>query len=76
MVSEGKRDARRAAVATVASKLFGSEVKAENVVDETLQRAIQAPVPADGAPRFRSPSPAVCEGSKTPEGAEVWAGVR
>ncbi len=50
MVTEGKRDARRAAVAAVSSKLFGSEVKAENVVDETLQRAIQAPVPADGAP--------------------------
>lgn len=30
-------------------KLFGSEVNPENVVDETLQRAIQAPVPADGA---------------------------
>ncbi len=50
MVTEGKRDARRAAVASVASKLFGSEVKPDNVVDETLQRAIQAPVPADGAP--------------------------
>lgn len=50
MVSEGKRDARRAAVAAVASKLFGNEVKAENVVDETLQRAIQAPAPGDGAP--------------------------
>lgn len=49
MASEGKRDARRAAVAAVASKLFGSDVKPENVVDETLQRAIQAAIPSDGA---------------------------
>ena len=47
MATEGKRDARRAAVAAVATKLFGSTVKPENVVDETLQRAITAPVPQD-----------------------------
>jgi len=49
MATEGKRDARRAAVAAVATKLFGSTVKPENVVDETLQRAITAPVPQDAA---------------------------
>ena len=49
MVTEGKREDRRKAVAAVATKLFGSEVKPENVVDETLQRAIQAPVPKDKA---------------------------
>jgi hypothetical protein len=47
MATEGKRDARRAAVAAVATKLFGSTVKPENVVDETLQRAITALVPQD-----------------------------
>jgi hypothetical protein len=47
MSSEGRRDARRATVATVASKLFGSEVKPENVIDETLQPAIHTSVPQD-----------------------------
>ena len=42
MATEGKRDDRRRAVAKVATKLFGSEVKPENVVDETLRPAIQA----------------------------------
>jgi hypothetical protein len=45
MSSEGKREARRAAVAAVATKLFGSEVKPANIVDETLRRAIDEPVP-------------------------------
>lgn len=49
MATEGKRDARRAEVARVASKLFGSEVKPESVVDETLCRAIDASVPRDVA---------------------------
>jgi ATP-dependent helicase YprA (DUF1998 family) len=48
MVSEGTREDRRRTVAEVARKLFGATVKSENVVDETLQRAIQAPVPQDG----------------------------
>ena len=46
MATEGKRDDRRRAVAAVATKLFGSEVKPENIVDETLRPAIQAEVPA------------------------------
>src|SRR4029077_6780524 len=46
MATEGKRDDRRRAVARVATKLFGSEVKPVNVVDETLRPAIQAEVPA------------------------------
>ncbi len=48
MITEGKREERRRAVATVATKLFGAEVKPENVVDETLQRAIQVPIPQEG----------------------------
>lgn len=48
MSTEGERAARRAAVAAVATKIFGTEVKPENVVDETLQRAIAGPVPANG----------------------------
>jgi hypothetical protein len=48
MSTEGNREARRVAVAAVATKLFGSAVKPENVVDETLRRAITAPVPPDG----------------------------
>jgi hypothetical protein len=40
MMSEGTRSQRKAAAAEVATKLFGVEVKPENVVDETLRRAI------------------------------------
>jgi ATP-dependent helicase YprA (DUF1998 family) len=45
MVSGGNRAERKAAVAEVATKLFGVEVKPENVVDETLRRAIEVPAP-------------------------------
>ncbi len=43
MVSEGTRAERKVAAAEVAAKLFGVEVKPENVVDVTLRRAIQIP---------------------------------
>lgn len=43
----GKRDDRRRAAAEVATKLFGTVVPSENVVDETLRRAIQVPAPRD-----------------------------
>lgn len=49
IASGGKRDARRRAAAEVATKLFGTTVPPENVVDETLRRAIQVPVPQDTA---------------------------
>lgn len=48
MVTEGKREDRRRAVAAVATKIFGSEVEPANVVDETLRPVIEAPVPQDG----------------------------
>jgi ATP-dependent helicase YprA (DUF1998 family) len=41
MSTEGNREDRRRTVAGVASKLFGVEVKPENVIDETLERSIQ-----------------------------------
>jgi DEAD/DEAH box helicase len=40
MSTEGDRTQRRATVAGVASKLFGVEVLASNVIDETLKQAI------------------------------------
>src|SRR5205823_12309932 len=43
--SGGKRDDRRRAVAEVATKLFGTTIPPENVVDETLRRAIRVPAP-------------------------------
>jgi len=49
MSTEGSRDARRVEVAKVATKLFGSEVTPESIIDETLRRAIAAPAPTDGA---------------------------
>lgn len=49
MVTEGKREDRRRAVAAVAKKLFGSDVRPENVVDETLRPVIEVAAPADSA---------------------------
>lgn len=45
MSTEGTRANRNQTVAAVASKLFGVEVKLENVIDETLERTIQRPYP-------------------------------
>jgi len=45
MTTTGDRDDIRRTVAEVASTLFGSEVKPENVIDETLERSIQIPEP-------------------------------
>jgi len=44
MVAGGSRAERRAAVAEVATKVFGVPVSPANVIDETLRRAIAAPV--------------------------------
>src|ERR1017187_6330808 len=49
MSTEGNRAARRAAVGAVATKLFGSEVLPESIIDETLRRAITATAPTDAA---------------------------
>jgi len=49
VASGGKRDDRRLAAAGVATKLFGTPIPVENVIDETLRRAIQASVPSTGA---------------------------
>jgi ATP-dependent helicase YprA (DUF1998 family) len=45
MSTEGSREQRRQAVADVASKLFGVEMKASNVIDETLERSIKRDEP-------------------------------
>ena len=45
MVSEGGRARRQAAVAEVARKIFGAEVRPDNVIDETLRRIAQVPAP-------------------------------
>jgi superfamily II DNA/RNA helicase/very-short-patch-repair endonuclease len=49
MATEGRREDRRRAVAAVATKLFGSKLRPENVVDETLRPAIRVKAPEDGA---------------------------
>ncbi len=46
MSTEGDRSQRRQTVAGVASKLFGVEVLATNVIDETLQQSIDSPIPS------------------------------
>lgn len=45
MSSKGTRQERRQVVAEVASKLFGVEIKVNNVIDETLEPSIQRPEP-------------------------------
>ena len=45
MSTEGDRTNRQTTVASLASKLFGVEVKATNVIDETLEPAIIRPQP-------------------------------
>ncbi|BAZ33788.1 DEAD/DEAH box helicase domain-containing protein (plasmid) [Cylindrospermum sp. NIES-4074] len=45
MSTEGTRTQRRQVVADVASKLFGVEIKPDNVIDETLERSIKRPEP-------------------------------
>jgi very-short-patch-repair endonuclease len=49
VASGGKRDDRRLAAAGVATKLFGTVIPTENVIDESLRRAIHASVPSTGA---------------------------
>ena len=45
MSTQGDRSNRTRTVADVASKLFGVTIQPENVIDETLQRAITRPAP-------------------------------
>ena len=49
VASGGKRDDRRRAAAEVATKLFGTAIPTENVVDETLRREIQVSSPQNSA---------------------------
>jgi len=45
MSTEGTRENRQKTVATVASKLFGVEIQPQQVIDETLERAITRSFP-------------------------------
>ncbi|NCS84702.1 MAG: DEAD/DEAH box helicase, partial [Cyanobacteria bacterium] len=45
MSTEGTRENRQKTVATVASKLFGVEIQPQQVIDETLEKAITRPFP-------------------------------
>jgi ATP-dependent helicase YprA (DUF1998 family) len=57
VASGGKRDDRRRAAAEVATKLFGTVITPDNVVDETLRRAIQVPSPSGAGLRKEVESP-------------------
>lgn len=46
MSTEGDRHQRKQTVADVASKLFGTEITAEQVIDETLVRSLDRPQPS------------------------------
>ena len=52
MVTGGSRTDRKESVADLASRFFGLDIKANNVVDETLRRVALAPVPR-GADEIR-----------------------
>ena len=49
VTTEGDRAERRAEIAEVARKLFGAEVRPDNVIDETLVRIAKAPKPQTAA---------------------------
>ena len=46
MASEGSADDRNALVASIASKLFGTQIPAKNVVTETLERVTEGDLPS------------------------------
>jgi ATP-dependent helicase YprA (DUF1998 family) len=76
VASEGDRSARKSAVAAVASKLFGVDVPAANVVDETLRRVVRVPAPKSpgeikGAVEASLPAPILEEVTQHPLAA--WA---
>lgn len=48
LATGGSRDDRRAEIAGVASRLFGTDVDAANVIDETLRRVTRVDAPAPG----------------------------
>jgi hypothetical protein len=48
MASEGGSEARAAAVAGVASRLFGTSIPSEAVIDESLDRATDSAAKTDG----------------------------
>lgn len=48
LVSGATRQERRQGAAEIATQLFGVNVKPEHVIDETLRRAIQVPMPPAG----------------------------
>ena len=49
MATEGSAETRNAAVASIASRLFGAPVKAANIVAETLKPVTADPTPIDGS---------------------------
>jgi ATP-dependent helicase YprA (DUF1998 family) len=53
MASEGKDDERASAVASVATRIFGTEVPASAVIDESLQRATDPEAQIGCDPRCR-----------------------
>ncbi|MGL5059887.1 MAG: helicase-related protein, partial [Microcoleus sp.] len=67
MSSEGTSDNRRQTVAAVSSKLFGVEVKPENVIDETLKKAIDRPYPNTNELRERLENPLLPTADQTAE---------
>lgn len=67
MSSEGTRENRRQTVANVASQLFGVEVKPENVIDETLEKAINRSYPNNNELQKRLETPLLAESEQSEE---------
>ncbi|HEV2492306.1 MAG TPA: DEAD/DEAH box helicase [Terriglobia bacterium] len=75
VASEGDRAARKRAAAEVATKLFGVTVPPENVVDETLRRAIQVSAPSTAEAlrvAVESPLPAETPAALAHDGLAAW----
>jgi ATP-dependent helicase YprA (DUF1998 family) len=76
IATEGDRATRRRRIAEVGSRLFGAPISPANVIDETLQRVAEAPVPA--APEamraaITAPAPAPNRRSVVAHPLAAWA---
>lgn len=71
MSTEGTRANRKQTVASVASKLFGVEVMADNVIDETLERSIQRSEPTTTELQLAIAAGLPPEDKQTPEAFQM-----
>ena len=72
----GDRSTRRAQIAEVGSRLFGVSVASDNVIDETLERVSQVPIPETAAAlrtALEKPAPLADHASVVAHPLAAWA---